>query len=198
MSWVDLVIITVCFASAAFGAMRGFAKETLSLITWITAIWMAWNFSWLVAFFLGEWTAAPELKVWAGRAIVFLLVLVAGGMTARLIGTLIKQTGLGGTDRLLGSLFGFGRGAIILGLAALVLELTGLDEDPWWREARLSPYGDRIAQGIRHYAAVGSGYLRDQEMMEEPAPQEITAANSLSSTAAVPRFRSMTPDIRLK
>ena len=165
MSWVDLVIITICFASAAFGALRGFAKETLSLVTWIAAIWLAWNFSWVVTYFLGEWTVAPELKVWVGRMIVFVVVLVAGGLAGQMAGSLIKQTGLSGTDRVLGSIFGLGRGAIILGLAVLVLEMAGLDQDPWWREARLSPYGDRIAAGIRHYAAVGGLYLQEQELI---------------------------------
>lgn len=165
MSWVDLVIITVCFASAAFGALRGFAKETLSLVTWIAAIWLAWNFSWVVTYFLGEWVAAPELKVWVGRIIVFVVVLVAGGVAGQMVGSVIKQTGLSGTDRVLGSIFGLGRGAIILGLAVLVLEMVGLDQDPWWREARLSPYGDRIADGIRYYAAVGGLYLQEQELI---------------------------------
>ena len=165
MSWVDLVIIAGCFASAAFGAMRGFAKETLSLVTWIVAIWVAWNFSWVVTWFLGEWAAAPELKVWTGRTIIFVVVLVAGGIAGQLVGSLIRHSGLSGTDRVLGSIFGLGRGAIILGLAVLVLEMAGLDQDPWWREARLSPYGDRIADGIRHYASVGGLYLQEQELI---------------------------------
>lgn len=165
MSWVDLVIVTGCFASAAFGAMRGFARETLSLVTWIAAIWIAWNFSWVVTWFLGDWAAAPELKVWVGRAIVFVIVLVAGGIVGQMVGSLIRHSGLSGTDRVLGSLFGLGRGALVLGLAVLVLEMAGLDQDSWWREARLSPYGDRIADGIRHYAAVGGLYLQEQELI---------------------------------
>ena len=165
MSWVDLVIVTGCFTSAAFGAMRGFAKETLSLVTWVAAIWLAWNFSWVVTLFLGEWAAAPELKVWAGRVIIFLVVLVAGGLAGQMTKSLIRQSGLSGTDRVLGSIFGLGRGAIMLGLAVLVLEMAGLDEDRWWREARLSPYGDQIANGIRHYAAVGGLYLQEQELI---------------------------------
>ena len=165
MSWVDLAIVTGFLASAAFGALRGFAKETLSLFTWVAGIWLAWNFSWIVTFFLGEWSAAPQLKVWVGRLIVFVVVLVAGGLASQMVGSLVKQTGLSGTDRLLGSIFGLGRGAIILGLAVLVLEMVGLDEDPWWREARLSPVGDRIADGIRYYAAVGNLYLQEQELI---------------------------------
>ena len=166
MSWVDLVIVTGCFASAAFGAMRGFARETLSLVTWIAAIWIAWNFSPAVAYLLGDWAAAPELKLWAGRAILFVVILVAGGIAGQMVGSMIRYSGLGGMDRVLGSLFGLGRGALILGLAVLVLEMAGLQQNPWWREARLSPYGDRIADGIRHYAAVGGLYLREQE--QEP------------------------------
>ena len=165
MSWVDLVIITGCFASAAFGALRGFAKETLSLVTWVAAIWLAWNFSWIVTFFLGDWTTAPQLKVWVGRMIVFVVVLVAGGLAGQMVGSVVKQTGLSGTDRVLGSLFGLGRGAIIVGLAVLVLEMAGLDQEPWWREARLSPYGNLVADGIRHYAAVGGLYLQQQELI---------------------------------
>lgn len=99
MSWVDLVIVTGCFASAAFGAMRGFARETLSLVTWIAAIWIAWNFSWVVTWFLGDWAAAPELKVWVGRAIVFVIILVAGGIAGQMVGSLIRHSGLSGTDR---------------------------------------------------------------------------------------------------
>ena len=116
MSWVDLVIVAGCFASAAFGAMRGVCGGRRSpLVTWVAAIWLAWNFSWVVTYFLGEWVVAPGLKVWAGRAIVFVVVLFVGGLAGQMAGSLIKETGLSGTDRVLGSLFGLGRGAIILG-----------------------------------------------------------------------------------
>lgn len=165
MSWVDLVIVVGILASAAFGAMRGGAREIFSLATWIAAIWVAWNFSWVVTYFLGEWTAAPELKVWAGRAIVFAVVLVIGGLAGQMAGSLVWHMGLTGTDRVLGSIFGLGRGAILLGLGVLVLQIAGLDQDPWWREARLSHYGDRLADGIRHYAAAGGLYLQERELI---------------------------------
>ena len=165
MSWVDLLIIVGCFASAAFGAWRGLAKEALSLVTWLAAIWIAWRFTWLVEPMLGEWVVAPELKIWVARAVIFVLVLAGGGLIAWLVREIIKHTGLSNTDRVLGSLFGFGRGAIIVGLGVIVLQLSGLDEDPWWQEAKLRPYGDRIAEGIRHYAALGSRYLQEQDLV---------------------------------
>lgn len=165
MSWVDPVIIVGCLASAGFGAWRGLAKEALSLVTWLAAIWVAWRFAWLVEPLLGEWAGAPELKIWVARAVIFVLVFAAGGLIAWLIREVIRQTGLSGTDRVLGSVFGLVRGAIVVGLLAIALQLSGLDEDPWWREAKLRPYGDRIAEGIRFYAALGSRYIQEQDLV---------------------------------
>jgi membrane protein required for colicin V production len=164
MSWADYVIVGTCVASCAFGFWRGFAKEALSLVTWLAAIWLGWRFAFAAEPLLGVWVEAPELRVWAARALVFVLVLVAGGIATWLVRELIRQTGLSGTDRLLGAVFGFGRGVLVVGLAAILLQLSGLDRDPWWQESRLRPYSDRIAAGIRHYAALGSRYLTEPEL----------------------------------
>lgn len=164
MSWVDVIIILGCCASAGFGAWRGFAKEALSLVTWLAAIWIAWRFSWLIEPMLGDWVVAPEARLWVARAVIFVLVLALGGLIAWLVRQVIKVTGLSGMDRVLGSLFGLGRGAIAVGLMVIVLDLVGLDEDPWWQEAKLRPYGDRIADGIRYYAAIGSRYVQEQDL----------------------------------
>jgi membrane protein required for colicin V production len=88
-----------------------------------------------------------------------------GGLIARLVGRIIKHTGLSGVNRILGSLFGLGRGAIVVGLMVIVLELVGLDEDPWWQEAKLRPYSARIADGILYYGAMGSGYIQEQDLV---------------------------------
>jgi membrane protein required for colicin V production len=153
------VIIAVCLGSAGFGFWRGFAQEALSIITWLVAIWLAWRFAWMVEPMLGDWIVAPELKVWAARAVIFLLILIAGGLIAWFVRELIRRSALGGTDRLLGSLFGLARGVLIVGLSVIVLEFAGLNQDPWWQEARLGPLSERVAGGIRHYAALGSTYL---------------------------------------
>jgi len=165
VSWADVFIVLICLGSTGFGAWRGFAKEALSLVTWLAAIWLAWRFAWLIEPLLGEWVVAPELKVWAARGVIFVLVLILGGLIAWLVRALIRHTGLSGTDRVLGSLFGLGHGAIMVGIGVIVLEFAGLDGDPWWREAKLRPYGHQIAAGIRYYATLGSRYLEEQELV---------------------------------
>jgi membrane protein required for colicin V production len=158
-----VLIIVVCIGSASFGFWRGFAKEALSVGTWLIAIWLAWRFSWVVEPLLGEWVVAPELRIWAARVSIFVLVMIAGGTVAWLVRELIRASGLSGTDRLLGSLFGLARGALIVGLAVIVIDYAGLASDPWWQEAKLRPAGDRIANGIRYYAALGSTYVGSSE-----------------------------------
>jgi len=165
MSWADLFIILICVASSAFGFWRGFAKEALSLATWLAAIWLAWRFTWMVEPMLGTWEAMPELRVWAARIIIFVVVLVAGGLVAWSVRALIRQTGLTSTDRTLGGLFGLARGALIVGLAVIGMELMGIDSDPWWQEASLRPLSTQIAEGIRYYAELGNRYLLEQDLV---------------------------------
>ena len=159
MSWIDFLIVLVCLASAGFGYWRGFAQEALSVVTWLVAIWLAWRSTWLVEPLLGNWVVAPELKIWVARAVIFLLILMIGGVIVWLVRELIRHSGLTRTDRTLGSLFGLIRGVLIVGLAVLVLEFMELDQDPWWQEARLSPFSEQVASGIRYYAALGSRYF---------------------------------------
>jgi len=162
VTWVDFLIIFICIASAGFGFWRGFAKEALALASWLAAIWLAWRFTWLVEPMLGDWVATPELKVWAARAIVFIVVLALGGLLAWLVRALVRHTGLSSTDRTLGGLFGLARGVLLVGLLAIGVQLAGMDQDPWWQGAKLRAFSDRVAAGIRYYAELGSQMLEEQ------------------------------------
>lgn len=164
-SWVDYAIVIVCIASAVFGVWRGFVKEAFSLVTWLVAIFLAWRFAWTLEPMLGEWIAEPGLKLWAARAAILILVLIAGGVLGWTVRAIVHTTGLGGMDRLLGGAFGLARGVLIVGLAVIGLELAGLDRDPWWQQARLRPLAMRIADGVRYYGSLGGDYLREQEIL---------------------------------
>jgi membrane protein required for colicin V production len=170
VTWADYLIIFICFASAAFGFWRGFAKEALALASWLAAIWLAWRIGSLIEPMLGEWTAAPELRIWAARAIILVVVLVAGGLIAWFARALVRHTGLSSTDRSLGALFGLARGLLIVGLGAIGIELLGLDADSWWQDAKLRPLSDQIAEGIRYYAELGGQFLDEQAFARSAEP----------------------------
>lgn len=159
MTWIDYAIIAICVASAAFGYWRGFVKEAIAIVTWLVAIVLAWQGAWLVEERLGEWSAAPELRIWAARAIIFIGVLILGGLLAWTMRALIRKSGLSSTDRSLGAFFGLARGALLVGLLAIVIDVADLETESWWAEARLRSVSEQVAEGIRYYAGLGRRYL---------------------------------------
>lgn len=159
MSWVDVFIVFVCLVSGAYGFWRGFVKEALALVTWLAAIWLAWRGAWMVEPMLGEWSQAPELRIWAARGVVFIVILTAGGLVTWLLRALIRSTGLSSTDRSLGILFGLLRGVLVVGLLTVGLQVAGLEQESWWQSAKFRPFGDRVAAGIRYYADIGRQYI---------------------------------------
>jgi hypothetical protein len=48
---------------------------------------------------------------------------------------------------------------VLVGLAVIVLEFSGMDQDPVWQQARLRPYADRAAAAVRYYAELSNHYL---------------------------------------
>lgn len=128
----DLVLVGLVLISAVFGGTRGFMKEVLSLGIWTAALLLALAFGSLIL------DANDKLQAGVGFALVFLGVLVAGALVQRLVHSLVETTGLTGTDRVLGLVFGAARGGVVV-LFALVMLRPFAEDRQWWRESRLVP-----------------------------------------------------------
>jgi membrane protein required for colicin V production len=162
MTSVDLVIVFLTLISALVGVWRGFAVESLSLLSLLAAIGLAWTFAGTLEPALGSWASAVEVRLWTARVIIFVIVLVIGGLVSWVARKLIRHTGLSGLDRTLGAAFGILRAAVLLGLSVIVLQFVEVDQEAWWQEARLRPYAERIAEAVKYYAELGTRYLREQ------------------------------------
>lgn len=149
MTWVDYAIIVIIAISAGISLLRGFVREALSLITWILAIWVGIHYSTPLSGYLEPYLSVPSLRV--GAAFVLLLVgtLVVGGLLNSLMADLVEKSGLSSTDRLLGVVFGLGRGIVIVGGLVLLAGLTAFPEDPWWQEARLIEHFEQVALQLK-------------------------------------------------
>ena len=135
MSGADGIIVAVVGLSTAIGLVRGLAREVMSVIVWGTAF--------VAALLLGEPVAGlleigGSLGTAAGFAIVFVGVLIAGAVVQRMLAKLVRSTGIGGTDRMLGSLFGAVRGGLVV-LVALVALRPFAETSAWWLESALVP-----------------------------------------------------------
>jgi membrane protein required for colicin V production len=161
MTWFDWAVIAIQFASGAFGYLRGFVQEAIALATWLAGIWFAWRFGGALMPMLGEWDNVPELRIWAARAIIFIIVLMIGGMLGWLVRKLVQSAGMTKADRTLGTIFGLLRGAILVGLVVIGLRLSGADAEPWWLGAELREYCEQAADIVMFYAQLGGEYLQE-------------------------------------
>lgn len=133
----DVVMGIVIIVSAVFGLMRGLIREVLSLAIWVSALLLGLAFADSVAGVLGLDLSAG-LQTAIGFAIVFVAVLVGGALAQRFFGGLVESTGLTGTDRTLGLVFGTVRGAAVV-LVALILLRPFAQDRVWWSESLIAP-----------------------------------------------------------
>lgn len=153
MIWVDYLIPAIIAVSALLSLMRGFVREAMSLAGWLVATWVALNFSQpLAAAFLGG-ISAPSLRVGVAFVILFVVVLVLSAVVNRLAYQLVKKTGLTGTDRMIGMLFGAVRGAVIVAVLVLLAGMTSMPQDPWWHASMTIGYFQDLAVWLQENVA---------------------------------------------
>ena len=161
MTWFDWLVVGIVLGSGALGYLRGLVQEAISLAAWLAAIWFAWRFGFTMEPMLGEWNTVPELRIWAARAIIFVIVMMIGGLLAWGVRKIVHSTGLTRPDRLLGAIFGLLRGAIVVGLVVIGLQLAEQDREAWFLGAQLREYFEEAAEIVRFYAQLGGEYLQD-------------------------------------
>ena len=133
MAWADIGILVIFGLSIAIGLWRGFIKEVFALAVWIAALWLAFQFSGVLAEMIGDVVSLPSARTALAFVGIFLAVLLVGALLTWLLGKLVESTGLSGTDRLLGAVFGAVRGLALVILIILVIGFTPMTQDPWWQ-----------------------------------------------------------------
>jgi len=145
MIWVDYLIIGIVGLSALISLMRGFVREAISLVTWILGFGIAWAYFRSSSVHLRAWVETPSLRLGLAFLILFLVVLILGGLVGFLVGQWVDKTGLSGSDQLLGMIFGAARRALLVAILVLLAGLTALPQDPWWQDSHLIVHFQRLA-----------------------------------------------------
>ena len=135
MNWPDYAILAVLAISVLVGALRGFIKEVFSLLVWSAAFLIAYHFADDVAKLMEDAVTLPSARTALGFTGLFVAVLLVGGLINYLLGRLVETTGLSGTDRLLGGVFGAARGLVLIVAVLLVAGFTPIPADPWWKDS---------------------------------------------------------------
>lgn len=150
MNWVDWAIIAVLTVSTLISLWRGFAREALSLLGWVAAFVAANLFADRLSELLIQYIDNDPARYMAGFAVLFVGVLLLFNLLGIVVRQLIRLTGLSPLDRILGTVFGFARGLIILLVVAFILrQLMPAGNQTAFNQSLLMPHLDLLMQWVQ-------------------------------------------------
>ena len=145
---IDTFFIFIILASVFIGFLRGFIKEIISISALLLAAWVSTNFGSYFGSYFAPWINDPAGQLWAGFLFSFIGVIILGMIVARILSKIFRLSISAKIDRILGSLFGFCRGAILLAVMVLGGQLTNAVEKEWWVNSQYIPYAKLLADKL--------------------------------------------------
>ena len=117
----DWVIVVVWVASSGYGIARGFAREALSIIGWVSAFLLANVLADSVSDLASNLIDEPTTRYLLGWVLTFIAVLLMFGVIAAFLSKQMRQPGFNIGNRLLGGIFGLLRGVIVVAAISILL-----------------------------------------------------------------------------
>lgn len=151
MTIFDYLTLFILVASVIISTMRGVVREVLSLVSWVAAFVVA-N---LYGETLAQWLPAAVPGALTRLIIAFVALFIGTrllmGLLILMCEALIEAGGLSFIDRGLGSVFGFARGVLIVLVAVLICGMTAIPQQPFWKDAMLSPLAESAARSVKPF-----------------------------------------------
>lgn len=147
----DYLVIFILVSSVIISTLRGLVREMVSLAGWIVAFVVANAYSAALAQLLPEMIPGEVVRLILAFIVLFVGVRLLTGLLGMTVDALIKAGGLTMADRGLGSLFGLGRGLVIVLAAVILCGMTSIPQQDFWKKALLSPYAETGVRTVKPF-----------------------------------------------
>ena len=146
MQGFDFLILSVLVAFGVIGALRGFVREILSLLTWIVSAIAAWFLAGFAAGYYEGLIKEPPLRMVAGFTTVFAIVFAIGLVVTLVVNRYFAaRRSLRLPNMIFGGALGVLRAMVLVVIVFLLAGVTAVPKQGWWRDAVLTPVFERIA-----------------------------------------------------
>src|SRR5690606_15699636 len=122
----------------------GFVKVLMSVITWGVALFLAVHFREQAASLFST-VGTPLLRTMIGGIVIFVGVMIIGGVISYLVGSMIKLIGLKWIDRIAGACLGFVLWIFMVSSTVLMVTPTSLSKETWWQASVIVPQFNGLA-----------------------------------------------------
>jgi membrane protein required for colicin V production len=131
-SVLDLVVLGVVLISALLAAVRGFTREVLAIVAWVTAGAAAWFLHPLLLPHLRPYIPNDSVRLAVAVGGVFILTLIVVSIITVKISDLILDSRIGALDRTMGFAFGAARGLLLCVIGWVFLAWLVQGRMPEW------------------------------------------------------------------
>lgn len=186
----DLVVIAIILMSIIIGMLRGFIRETLTIIGVVGGAFAAYVVGPLLAPVFNNWLVGgddvPEediptlfgvipydmLADFLAYGSVFIIVVIVLSLMSHMLAGWVKALGLGVFDRALGVVFGVVRAVVVIGILYLLpfMLTTQEDRQEWFGDAYTFTPVERVTAQL-------------QKFMPESVKEEVDSAEEKESIA---------------
>ncbi|GAA6157300.1 CvpA family protein [Pyruvatibacter sp. HU-CL02332] len=155
MTGFDAIVIAITLISGLLAMIRGFVREMLSILAWVTAAAAAILTLPYLAPRVREYIDPTWLADGIAAFLVFAIVLVVVSYISFHLGERVPDGQVGALDRTGGFLFGLARGFLLATIAYMFIAWLVAREDfpPWLDDARLLPMVSATAETLTNLVA---------------------------------------------
>jgi membrane protein required for colicin V production len=146
---LDGVVFVVVLISAMLAMVRGFVREVLSVASWALAAAAAFFFYKPLLPLVEPYIANKNVAIIAAAAGIFFVALIIASYIAMKISDFVIDSRVGLLDRILGFVFGFVRGVLLVVIAFAFLTWILSDRQPAWvADAQSAPMLKSLAASL--------------------------------------------------
>ena len=156
-NWLDAAIVLILFISIITSVQKGFSREVIGLVAAFVGLLLGIWFYGTAGAWLQPYVSSSSIANFLGFLIVFVGVIIAGGLLSWVVSRVLRTVGLSWIDRMLGAAFGIARGlivsvALVMIMVAFAPGSTAATPPNAVVKSRLAPYVIGVSRVITQIA----------------------------------------------